>query len=34
LAILLNKEEVLRETLECHEEYTLKIKWCLIPGIW
>ena len=31
---ILNEEKVLREGLEGYKEYTHKVKWRLIPGIW
>jgi protein-S-isoprenylcysteine O-methyltransferase Ste14 len=34
VARILNEEKVLREELEGYEEYTQKVKWHLIPGIW
>jgi protein-S-isoprenylcysteine O-methyltransferase Ste14 len=34
VARILNEEKVLREELEGYEEYTQKVKWRLIPGIW
>ena len=34
VARILNEEKVLREELEGYVEYTQKVKWRLVPGIW
>jgi len=34
VARILNEEKVLREELKGYEEYTQKVKWRLVPGLW
>jgi len=34
VARILNEEKMLREELDGYKEYTQKVKWRLIPGIW